>query len=143
MKSRAYMLPIVLVALLTLSVAAYADDRVDISLEGPILIGGGGAGHGGMGDHGGMGGRGMMGWGRELSALWEYLSKRFAEQDQDAYDQKDTEELRKEIKDKREELASMLGSSNNDEKVINKKIDELNRLELELDRTLRAREEEK
>lgn len=96
----------------------------------------GGGGHGG-----GMGGHGMMGWGRGLSTLWEYLSKKPREPDQNPYAPKDTEALRAEIKEKRKELDSMLASSNKDEEVINRKIDELNRLELELDIRLREQGE--
>lgn len=138
MKSKIYMCTVVFVTLFAISAAAQADGPQGLP-GGEILLGGMG-GHGGMG--GGMGG-GMMGWGRGLSALLEYLSQKTTDRNQDLYKQKRTGELRKDIREKREELASLRRSKNPDEKLINQKIDELNRLELELDIRLRSQEERK
>ena len=102
------------------------------------LVYAGGMGGGGMG--GGMMGGGMMGgYGQGFSNPWQnqnnqnlYNNNR---SDQKAYqDQaKETEQLRQEIQQKRQELSELYRSPKPDTAQIDKKIDELSRLEAKLD----------
>jgi Spy/CpxP family protein refolding chaperone len=137
MKAKIYMVSAVVVALFAISVHAYADDQSGTSQGGPML---GGSGHGGgMGGHGGMGGGGMMAPGQGLTALWEALSKKLGERDPDnKYQETETEALRKQIREKRQELSDLLGSDKPDKERLDEKIDELNRLESELDQKTSA-----
>jgi Spy/CpxP family protein refolding chaperone len=129
MKAKIHMVSAVVVALLAISVHAYADDQSGTSQGGPMLGGSG---------HGGMGGGGMMGWGRGMSALWEYLSKNPTERNETPYDQKEAEALKKQIREKRQELSDLLRSDKPDKELLDEKIDELNRLESELDQKTSA-----
>ncbi len=103
---------------------------------------GGGMGSGGNGM---MGGGGMMGSGQGYSNPWQdqynpnpYNSNRF---DQRAYQDKarETEKLRQEIREKRQELSELYRSQKPDVAQIDKKIDELSRLEAELDQKTLSR----
>jgi len=100
-------------------------------------MGGGGMGGGMMG--GGMGGGMMGGYGQGFSNPWQnqyspnpYNNNR---SDQKAYqDQaRETEQLRQEIREKRQELSELYRSPKADTAQIDKKIDELSRLEAQLD----------
>lgn len=134
MKTRIYLVTLAIISLFAISLAVYANESNQGSHEGLMM----GGGHGGMGGHGGVGGGGMMGWGRGMSALWEYLSKNPIERDETAYDQKEAEALRKEIREKRQELSDLLRSEKPDKERLDEKIDELNRLESELDQKTSA-----
>ena len=89
---------------------------------------------------GGMGGGGMMGgYGQGFSNPWQnqnspnqYNNNR---SDQRTYQNKakETEQLRQEIREKRQELSKLYSSPKPDTAQIDKKIDELSRLEAELD----------
>ena len=120
MKSRICMILVAMIATFAISAVAYADGS-----GGGSMMGGGG--HGMMGG----GGSGMMGYGQWVSALWEALSEKFGGGDQNNYEE--TETLRRQIREKRGELASLYSYKNTDKKLIDQKIDELNRLESELD----------
>jgi Spy/CpxP family protein refolding chaperone len=100
---------------------------------------GGMAGGGMMG--GGMGG-GMMGSGQGYSNPWQnqnpYNNSR---SNQNAYHDKakDTEKRREEIREKRNELQALYRSEKPDPDLIDKKIDELYRLEAVLDQKMLSR----
>ncbi len=94
---------------------------------------------------GGMGGGMMGGYGQGYSNPWQdqynpnpYNSNRF---DQRAYQDKarETEKLRQEIREKRQELSELYRSQKPDVAQIDKKIDELSRLEAELDQKTLSR----
>lgn len=100
---------------------------------------GGGMGSGGNGM---MGGGGMMGSGQGYSNPWQdqynpnpYNNNR---SDQKAYQDKakDTETLRQEIREKRQELSELFRSEKPDKRLIDQKVDELSKLESDLDRRL-------
>ena len=94
---------------------------------------------GGMGGGGMMGGGMMGGYGQGFSNPWQnqnspnqYNNNR---SDQRAYQDKarETEQLRQEIREKRQELSKLYSSPKPDTAQIDKKIDELSRLEAQLD----------
>jgi Spy/CpxP family protein refolding chaperone len=123
MNTKIYVPIVIAVALTLLGAFAFAG--------GP---GGGGMGGMGGGNSGMMGGgHGMMG-GHMMSEPWQgqpgnqYPSYR--------YKQTETEKLREEIQQKRRELSNLYRAENPDRDQIDQKIEELNRLEAELDRSL-------
>lgn len=128
MKTRSYMVAVAVAATFAIGVVAYA--------QGP----GGGSGGGSMmgGGHGmtGGSGHGMTGYSKGISYLWELLSKMLDISKQNDYNQ--TETLREQIREKTRELASLYRSENADKKLIDQKIDELNRLESKLDKKMAA-----
>ena len=125
MKTRSYMVAVAVVATFAIGVVAYA--------QGP----GGGSGGGSMMG----GGHGMTGYSKGISYLWELLSKMLDISKQNDYNQ--TETLREQIREKRGELASLYRSENADKKLIDQKIDELNRLESKLDKKMAASNRER
>ena len=133
MHKRIYMVSIVIAFAFAFSAIAFAGGQ------------GGGSGHsGGMmgGQGGGMmegQGGGMSGSGKWMSKLWELLSNRTGKSDQG----KDRERaaLRTEIREKRKELVSLVQSENPDRALITQKIEELDRLESELDAMMAASED--
>ena len=133
MKTRSYMVAVAVVATFAIGVVAYA--------QGP----GGGSGGGSMmgGGRGMMGGsgHGMTGYSKGISYLWELLSKMLDISKQNDYNQ--TETLREQIREKTRELASLYRSENADKKLIDQKIDELNRLESKLDKKMAASNRER
>ncbi len=106
---------------------------------------GGGSGHGGgmMGGQGGgmMEGQGggMSGSGKWMSKLWELLSNRTGKPDQGK--DRDRAALRTQIREKRGELVSLIQAENPDRALINQKIEELDRLESQLDAMMAASED--
>jgi Spy/CpxP family protein refolding chaperone len=100
------------------------------AMPGVVLAGMGGSGMGGSG----MGGSGMMGGGQGMSDLWNALSRMWGSENPNSFDHRSnsTERLRSEIREKRQELRSMVQSSNPDRSAIDQKIRELDRLESEL-----------
>ena len=98
-------------------------------------MGGGHGGGGGMME--GQGG-GMMGSGKWMSKLWELLSNRTGKSD--PVKDRERAALRTEIREKRNELVSLIQEENHDRVLINKKIEELDRLESELDAMMAASE---
>ncbi|MEJ2731470.1 MAG: periplasmic heavy metal sensor [Deltaproteobacteria bacterium] len=104
-------------------------------------MGGGGMGGGGM-MGGGMGGGMMGGYGQGFSNPWQnqnpYNNNR---SDQKAYQDKarETQRLRQEIREKRQELSELYRSPKPNTAQIDKKIDELSRLEAQLDQETLSR----
>ena len=107
----------------------------------------GGMGGGGMGggSNGMMGGGHMMGYGQGYSNPWQdqynpnpFNNNRYDRSDDKAYQDnaKETERLRQEIREKRQELSELYRSAKPDVDQIDKKIDELSKLENDLDRRL-------
>lgn len=100
----------------------------------------------GSGGNGMMGGGSMMGSGQGYSNPWQdqynpnpYNNNR---SDQTAYQDnaKETETLRQEIREKRQELSELFRSDKPDKRLINQKVDELSKLESDLDRRLSGRQ---
>lgn len=88
----------------------------------------------------------MMGSGQRYSNPWQdqynpnpYNNNR---SDQTAYQDKakETETLRQEIREKRQELSELFRSDKPDKRLINQKVDELSKLESDLDRRLSGRQ---
>ena len=103
-------------------------------------MGGGGMGGGG---HGMMGGGHMMDYGRGYSPPYQDQYNRYDQNNRYnepeksyRHDPGETERLRQEIREKRRELSALYRSENPDRDQIDKRIDELGRLEAELDRKL-------
>lgn len=92
---------------------------------------------------GAMGGGGMMGPGQGHSNPWQNQNPYYDNNrsDQKAYQDnaRETEKLREEIREKRNELHALYRSAKPDPDLIDKKIDELSRLEAELDRKMLGR----
>jgi Spy/CpxP family protein refolding chaperone len=106
---------------------------------GGISYAGGGMGGGGMGGggRGMMGGGHMMDFGRGYSAPYPDQYNRYNRYDEPyQYGPTETERLRQEIREKRQELSKLYDSEKPDKDLINKKIDELSKLEAELDHRL-------
>ena len=134
MKIKACLISAIILSVLIIGGPGYA--------HGPGGGGGGGSsgGSGGMGGdgYGIMGGNGMMGgqnwmnrYGREL---WDRLRGNPRETDQRlSQSNEEIESLRKQIQEKRQELASLFRSDNPDRDLISKKIAALNNLEQTLD----------
>ncbi len=122
MRSIVYTFFGVVIALLMVTPATFADDFVTSS-PGVVLVGMGG---------GGMGGSGMMGGGQGMSDLWNALSRMWENPNQYDHGSSSTKRLRSEIREKRQELRSMVQSSNPDRSAIDQKIRELDRLEFKL-----------
>ena len=130
MKPRTYIIALALIATFAFWISAYAQGPGGGSM-------GGGGGHGMMGGSG-IGGQGMMGGGQGMSGLREELTEKSGKEDQNNYDEEETEKLRRQIREKRRELSSLYRSKNSDNKLIDQKIAELNRLEFELDEKMSA-----
>ncbi len=107
---------------------------------------------GGMGGGMGSGGNGMMGGGMMGGYGQGYSNpgqdpynpnpyNRYDRSDEKAYQDKaqETEKLRQEIREKREELSELYRSAKPDAGRIDKKMDELSRLETELDQKMLGR----
>jgi Spy/CpxP family protein refolding chaperone len=100
----------------------------------------GGMGGGMMG--GGMGGGMMGGYGQGYSNPWQNQNPfNNNGSDQKAYQDKarETQRLRQEIREKRQELSELYRSPKPNTNQIDKKIDELSRLEAELDQKTLSR----
>jgi len=120
MKTKMYVPIMVVVAVAVIGATSYAG--------GP---GGGGMGGGNSGMMGG--GHGMMG-GHIIAEPWQGQPGNQYQPYQ--YKQTETEKLREEIRQKRYELSDLYRSENPDKDQIDQKIEELNKLEAELDRSL-------
>jgi Spy/CpxP family protein refolding chaperone len=109
---------------------------------GGITYAGGGMGGGGMGGgRGMMGGGHMMDFGRGYSTPYPDQYNRYNRYDEPyQYGPTETERLRQEIREKRQELSKLYDSEKPDKDLINKKIDELSKLEAELDHRLSGTE---
>ena len=105
--------------------------------------GGGGMGGGGMGGggYGMMGGGHMMGNDRGYAVPYQDRYNRYNRSDQsNSYGPRETERLRQEIREKRKELNELYSSIKPDNDLIDKRIDELSKLEAELDHWLSGTE---
>jgi Spy/CpxP family protein refolding chaperone len=101
------------------------------------LAGGMGGGGMGGGGHGMMGGGQMMDSGRGNITPYPDQYNRYNRSDEpDRYGPTETNQLRQEIREKRQELSELYGSEKPDKDLIDKKIDELSKLEAELDHRL-------
>ncbi len=93
--------------------------------SGSGMMGGGGYGMMGGGEHGGMMGSGQ-----------DFFSPRSTQPQSSPsyqYEQRQTEKLREEIREKRQELSRLYRSEKPDKELMDQKMAELNRLEAELD----------
>jgi Spy/CpxP family protein refolding chaperone len=129
MKKRGYIVVVIVVLAFSVGVVAYEHGPVGGSGGGSVMDGGR---SGMMGGHGG----GMMGDGQGISKLWRALTDIFNRSNQTDYSE--TESLRMQIREKRRELAEMYRSDNTDKDLLEKKIEELNRLESKLDNKMSA-----
>jgi hypothetical protein len=94
---------------------------------------GGGMGGSMGGGHGMMGGGHMMQYDPKMSNPWQGQPRQTP---YPAYQSKQTErqQLKEEIRQKRQELSNLYRSENPDKDLIDQKIEELGKLEAELDR---------
>jgi Spy/CpxP family protein refolding chaperone len=133
MRFKIYTVSMIVVVAFAFSTIAYAQG----------MGGGNGSGGGMMGGEGGgmMEGQGggMMGSGKWMSKLWELLSNRTGKSDQG--NDRERAALRTQIREKRRELVFLVQSENPDRARINRKIEELERLESELDAMMAASED--
>jgi peptidoglycan hydrolase CwlO-like protein len=109
-----------------------------LTIAGIGLAGAMGGGMGGsMGGYGMMGGQGqgMMGYGSNFSNPWGSQPTNQTYQNQ----QNETARLREEIKDKRQELSELYRAEKPNKEMINRKIEELSKLEAELDQRISGR----
>jgi hypothetical protein len=123
------------------------------ALIATMAIGGitysGGPGGGGMGGAGmmGGGGNGMMGgghmMGNDRGSAVPYRDRYMRSDDPNSYGPRETERLRQEIREKRKELKVLYSSGKPDNDLIDKRIDELSKLEAELDYRLSGTESQR
>jgi hypothetical protein len=113
--------------LITIAGVAYAGGGMGGGMGGGI---GGGMG-GGMG-----GGQGMMGFGSIFSNPWGGQSRTNQNYQNQ---QKETQRLREEVRAKRQELSDLYRAEKPNKEMINRKIEELSRLERELDQEMSGR----
>ncbi len=102
-----------------------------IFFGGFVYAGGMGGGGGGMGGGGMMGGGHMMNYGRGSAAPFQDQYNRSNESSE--YSNREIEGLRYEIRGRREELSDLYRADKPDKALIDQKINELARLEAELD----------
>jgi Spy/CpxP family protein refolding chaperone len=126
MKKENYMIALIVVAVIVSGGFASASGLGGNSGAGSMM-GGGGSGHGMMGGQG----RSMMGYGQGILNLWKQLFDKQENFNQNNYTE--IELLRKQIREKRQELSVLLRSDNPDKALIDRKIEDLNWLEYELD----------
>lgn len=131
-----YLIAVGVIAALALTPVVYAHGSGAGSWGGSLMGGPEYAMMGGQGMMGGGQGGGMMGSGQGASNLWGDLNRMFNGSNQQR--NSETETLRKEIQQRRQELASLVEAPKPDKKLIHEKIEELNRLEAELDREMAA-----
>jgi len=136
MTRRAYIVAVGIVAALAIAPVAYAQGPGEGSSGGSLMGGSEYAMMGGQGMMRGGQGGGMMGYGQGGSNLWSDLNRMFNGSNQQSHSE--TEALRREIRQRRQELASLFEAAKPDKKLIHEKIEELNRLEAELDRKMAA-----
>jgi hypothetical protein len=137
MKGKNLIIIPVMSALLTIAVIGLAG-----AMGGGMGGGMGGAMGGGYGMMGGQG-QGMMGYGSNFSNPWgaQPTNPNYQNQQNPNYQnqQKETEGLRAEIRAKREELSDLYRAEKPDKEMINQKIEELSKLEAELDQRISGR----
>jgi Spy/CpxP family protein refolding chaperone len=131
-----YLIAVGVIAALAFTPVIYAHGSGPGSWGGSPMGGSEYAMMGGQGMMGGGQGGGMRGYGQGGSNLWGELNRMFNGSNQQSYSE--TETLRREIRQRRQELASLFGAAKPDQKLIHEKIEELNKLEAELDRKMAA-----
>ena len=131
-----YLIAVGVIAALTFIPVVYAHGPGAGSWGGSLMGGPEYAMMGGQGMMGGGQGGGRMGYGQGGSNLWGELNRMFNGSNQQSHSE--TETLRREIRQRRQELASLFEADKPDKKLIHEKIEELNRLEGELDRKMAA-----
>ena len=105
-----------------------------IFIAGIVFAGGMGGGGMGGGGYGMMGGGHMRGSGQGYALPFQDLYNRYMRSDEpNSYGPRETERLRQEIREKRKELKELYSSGKPDNDLIDKRIDELSKLEAELD----------
>ena len=135
-KKAYYLIAVGVIAALAFSPVVYAHGSGPGSWGGSLMGSPEYAMMGGQGMMGGGQGGGMMGYGQGSSNLWSDLNRMFNGSHQQSHSE--TEALRREIRQRRQELASLFEAAKPDKKLIAEKIEELNRLEAELDRKMAA-----
>ena len=130
-----YLIAVGVIAALTFIPVVYAHGPGAGSWGGSLM---GGPEYAMMGGQGMMGGGqgGGMGYGHGDSNLWSDLNRMFNGSNKQSHSE--TEALRSEIRQRRQELASLVEAAKPDKKLIHEKIEEINRLETELDRKVAA-----
>jgi Spy/CpxP family protein refolding chaperone len=128
MKAKIYIMVLTVVAAVAIAGFAQANDPDKSPAAGSMM--GGGANRMMGGGHG----RAMMGYGQGALKLLKQLFEKQEEFNQDGPTK--NELLRKQIREKRQELSVLLRSDNPDKNLIDQKIAELNRLEYELDKNI-------
>ena len=104
-----------------------------IFIAGIVFAGGMGGGGMGGGGNGMMCGGHMRGSGQGYALPFQDLYNRYMRSDQpNSYGPKETERLRQEIREKRKELKELYSSGKPDNDLIDKRIDELSKLEAKL-----------
>jgi Spy/CpxP family protein refolding chaperone len=128
MKAKTYIMVLTVIA--AVAIVGFAQAHGPDKSPAVISMMGGGA----NGMMGGGHGRGMMGYGQGVLKLWKQLFEKQEKLNQD--DHTKNELLRKQIREKRQELSVLLRSDNPDKNLIDRKIEELSRLEYELDKNI-------
>jgi Spy/CpxP family protein refolding chaperone len=115
-----------------------------IFIASTVFAGGPGSGGMGGGGHGMMGGGHMMDYGRgnPIPYLDQYNRYNRPEESY-LYGPRETKTLREEIREKRQELSELYRAENPDKALIDKKINELDKLEAELDYRLSGTENQR
>ena len=112
-----------------------------ITYAGGSGVGMGGGGGMGSGGSGMMGGGHMMDFGKGYSTPYPDQYNRYDRFDErHRYGPTETKRLREEIREKRQELSDLYTSEKPNKEKIDKKIDELSKLEAELDQRLSENE---
>lgn len=112
-----------------------------IFIAGSVFAGGPGGGGMGGGGYGMMGSGHMMDYGKGSSIpLLDRYTRDNRPEESGGYGPRETERLRQEIREKRKELKVLYSAVKPDEDLIDKKIDELSKLEAELDHRLSGTE---
>ena len=115
-----------------------------IFIAGIVFAGGMGGGGMGGGGYGMMGGGHMRGSGQGYALPFQDLYNRYMRSDEpNSYGPRETERLRQEIREKRKELKVLYSSGKPDNDLIDKRIDELSKLEAELDYRLSGTESQR
>jgi hypothetical protein len=121
---------------ITIAGIAYAGGGMGGGMGGGNGGGIGGGNGGGMGGGQGMmggQGQGMMGYGSNFSNPWGAQSRTNPTAQ---YEKKETERLRDEVRVKRQELSDLYRSGKPNKEMIDQKIEELSKLEAELDQRI-------
>ena len=120
MKTKTFLIAFAVMAVITTGFSAYAHGAGGSSMMGGAYAM--------MGGHG----RGMTGFGQEILNFFRNYFRESNKSDPNNY--QDTEKLRAKIREKRHELSFLYRSEKPDKILIDQKIEELDRLESDLDK---------